>query len=300
MMPEFPQFKPIELDDREFVQKRLWEYQPETSELNFTNLFIWRSHYKLLWSVYRDWLLIISENAGNGLCALPPVGVSPRMDVTQMLLQWMTAEKGIAEPAIDRADRRLVSELEKCGEFVWEPTRNHFDYVYRTQDLVELAGKNYRAKRNHINYLLRSYKFTYEALNESHVDSCLGLAENWCDLRRCKEDLNLLGEWDATREALTNFRTLGMVGGVIIINGQVQAFTLGELLNERTAVVHIEKASSEIRGLYPAINQQFCEKQWQNVPCINREQDLGEPGLREAKLSYNPENFVEKFRVRLK
>jgi hypothetical protein len=55
----------------------------------------------------------------------------------------------------------------------------------------------------------------------------------------------------------------------------------------------------EIRGLYNMINQQFLEKQWQDIPYVNREQDLGEPGLREAKLSYNPEHFVEKYRIRL-
>ena len=88
-------------------------------------------------------------------------------------------------------------------------------------------------------------------------------------------------------------------GGVILINEKVEAFTLGERLNEETAVVHIEKANTEIRGLYNAINQQFCEKQWPDTRFINREQDLGEPGLREAKLSYNPDHMVEKFRIRL-
>ena len=119
-------------------------------------------------------------------------------------------------------------------------------------------------------------------------------------MRRCEEDLNLLGEWDAIREGLTNFTALGMTGGVILVDGKVEAFALGEQLNEQTAVVHIEKANTEIRGLYAAINQQFCEHQWQGVPFVNREQDLGEAGLREAKLSYNPDHLVEKYRICLR
>jgi hypothetical protein len=86
---------------------------------------------------------------------------------------------------------------------------------------------------------------------------------------------------------------------VILINDRVEAFALGELLDEGTAVIHIEKANPEIRGLYAMINQQFCEYAWSEVSFINREQDLGEPGLRAAKMSYNPHHLVEKFRVRL-
>jgi hypothetical protein len=171
--------------------------------------------------------------------------------------------------------------------------------VYRTEDLIQLAGKNYRAKRNHINYLLRTYRITYEPMNESHIGACLNMAVNWCEARRCEEDLNLGSEWDATREALNNFSALGIEGGVVLVNGQVEAFTLGELLNQETAVVHIEKANTEIRGLYGVINQQFCENRWKGVPFINREQDLGEPGLRQAKLSYSPDHLVEKFSIRL-
>jgi hypothetical protein len=80
---------------------------------------------------------------------------------------------------------------------------------------------------------------------------------------------------------------------------RVEAFALGELLNSQTAVVHIEKANPEIPELYTVINQQFCANSWQNVPYINREQDLGEPGLRRAKLSYHPDHLEEKFEVGL-
>ncbi len=299
-MPLFPEFKPIELTDREEIQTRLWEYQPETSELNFTNLFIWRSHYGFLWSIYKEWLLLVGSNTENGLHALPPIGPPDRTDVARMLFDWLREKRNVSEPRIERADRRFVSEVEKSGDFLFEPTRDHFDYVYRTKDLIQLEGKNYRAKRNHLNYLLRSYRITYEPINESHIDACLALSQNWCEIRRCEDDLNLLGEWDATREAIRHLRPLKLDGGVILVNGKVEAFTLGELLNNQTAVVHIEKANTEIRGLYAAINQQFCEKRWVDVPFVNREQDLGEPGLREAKLSYGPERLVEKFRVRLK
>lgn len=108
-----------------------------------------------------------------------------------------------------------------------------------------------------------------------------------------------MGEWEAVREILTNYHILNLTGGVIMIEGRVEAFTIGELLNENTAVVHIEKANPEIPGLYPMINQQFCEKSLHNITYVNREQDLGIDGLREAKLSYYPDHFEEKYQIRM-
>jgi hypothetical protein len=299
MVPQFPAFKPISIEDLDVIDSALREYGPETSELSFTNMFIWRSHFGFEWSFYRDWLLVIGANSGNGVQALPPIGPPSRADVTRMLLGWLRDERNLSEPRIDRADARLASELEGSGGFVIEPVRDHFDYVYLTEDLIALSGKAYRAKRNHLNYLLRSYAMVYEPITEARTEACLGLAESWCTLRRCEDDLNLTGEWDATREALSHLTRLRVKGGVILIDGKVEAFTLGERLNEHTTVIHIEKANTEIRGLYAAINQQFCEKQWSDTRFINREQDLGEPGLREAKLSYNPDHMIEKYRIRL-
>jgi hypothetical protein len=297
-LPQFPFFKPLELADRELIQPRLWAYQPEISELTFTNLFIWRESYGLSWSLADDWLIFVSES-DKGTWALPPVGPEPRDNISRRLLSWLGEEKQVAAPGIDRADRRLAEEVARLPGFAVTPDRSQFDYVYRSEDLIQLAGRRYHDKRNHINSFRRSYRFAYEPLGEAHLADCFKLAENWCRLKRCEEDLNLMGEWEAVQQALKNFQALKLKGDVILINGRVEAFTLGELLNQETAVIHIEKANPEIRGLYAAINQQFCEHAWSLVPFINREQDLGEPGLRAAKESYNPHHLVEKFSVRL-
>lgn len=298
-MADFPEFRPVAIEDRDFIRSRLDAYGPETSELNFTNMFIWRAHYGFSWSVWRDWLLVVGAFPGNGVCALAPIGPPSRAEASRMLLSWLEKERHIEGPCIDRADARLVAELAKAGGFSCEATRDHFDYVYRTEDLIKLEGKAYRAKRNHLNYLMRAYRSAYEPITERHIEACLKLADDWCIERRCEEDLNLIGEGDATREALLNFEALRIKGAVILVEGKVEAFTLGERLNAQTAVVHIEKANVDIRGLYAAVNQQFCEREWSDTTFINREQDLGEPGLREAKLSYNPDHMVEKFRIRL-
>jgi uncharacterized protein len=296
-LPEFPRFRPLELNDKAIIQPYLAAYRPQTSEWTFTNLFMWRQHYHFQWTLYRDWLLVICRPNGTACYGLAPVGPPSRMEVTRLLLEWLEAEQG-AEGRIERADQRLVEELRPAQELLVEPTEEHFDYVYRSEDLIQLAGRKYHAKRNHINKFLRSHAFSYEPLTRAHLPACLQLAESWCQWRRCEDDFNLLGEWDAIREVVNHFESLDCRGGVIIVGNRLEAFAIGELLNDDTAVVHIEKATPDLAGIYGVMNQQFCEHAWSRVSHINREQDLGEPGLRKAKLSYFPDHLVQKYRIR--
>jgi hypothetical protein len=298
MIPEFPRFKPLQLEDHEVIGKVIWEYQPRTSEWTFTNLCIWRSHYGFHWSRYGDWVLVLSTADPRGSFFLQPIGPPSRIEAVRKCLQWLKEERGEKNPRIERADAKLTGEIPGAPDLVVEPTRDHFDYLYKSQDLIQLAGRKYHGKRNHINRFLQSHTFSYSPLEEPHLPECLRLGGFWCEIRRCDEDLNLMGEWEAVREALTHFSELKIQGGVLLLEGKVEAFSLGEMLNQETAVIHVEKANPEIPGLYPLINQQFCEKNWSRVPLINREQDLGNPGLRKAKESYFPDHLVEKFRIR--
>jgi uncharacterized protein len=296
--PLFPDFKPLELGDREVIHPRLRAYQPTTSELTFTNLFIWRRHYRLSWCLADDCLVLLSDpEAGPWL--FPPIGPGPRADLCRRLLHWLTEARGVPQPRLERADARLMAELTATGGFTAQAERDHFDYVYATQDLTALAGGHYQQKRNHLNSFQRSYRHAYEPLTPGLLSACEDLAQKWCEIRRCDEDLNLREEREAVRETLAHFEELGLTGGAVFLAGRLEAFTVGERLNPDTAVIHLEKANPEIRGLYAAINQAFLEHAWQDAPWVNREQDLGEANLRKAKLSYHPHHLEEKFTLRL-
>lgn len=296
-LPIFPEFKLLTLEDRPAIHERLWAYQPSTSELTFVNLYIWRNYYHFQWSLHEDWLLLVAEHDARTF-ALPPVGPASRLDVTRTLLRWLRDARGVAAPTIERADRRLADELAGADDLIVEEAREHFDYVYRSADLGQLAGRKYSKKRNHISQFLREYTYTYAPLTEDLVQGCLDLAEVWCKQRLCEEDISLQHEFCGIHDALTHLRVLAIAGGAILMDGKVQAFALGELLNAQTAVVHIEKANPNFHGVYPMINKEFAGQRWQDVPFINREQDLGDPGLRRAKESYYPDHLVEKYRVR--
>jgi hypothetical protein len=101
----------------------------------------------------------------------------------------------------------------------------------------------------------------------------------------------------ATKEAFANFEKLGVKGGAILINGKVEAFTLGEKLNPETIVIHVEKANPVYDGLYPTIYQAFLKHEGPEYTYVNREQDLGEEGLKKAKESYFPHRMVNKYAI---
>jgi len=298
-MAVFPEFQPLSPEDRPLIQGYLWSDQPETSELTFTNLFIWRSLFRWQWSVDREWLLLLGQKEGQDPFFLQPVGPGSRLEVSRRACDWLRTERGVLRPRIERADAKFVGELSAEADFEVSPLREHFDYVYRTSDLKDLKGSKYHAKRNHINRFLQNFGRAYEfvPIGPDNLSLCLDFQERWCELKRCAEDMNLLDEWAAVRAALEDYAVLEVKGAAILIEGRVEAFTFGELLNAETAVVHIEKANPEIPGLYAVINHEFCRKYWSSVPFINREQDLDEEGLRKAKMSYHPFRLVEKFRV---
>ncbi len=296
--PLFPSFKPLELKDRDFIHPRVRAYQPTTSELTFTNLFIWRQTNHLSWCLAGDSLVFLSDSPQDPWF-FPPVGPSSRADLCRELLTWLEGVRGASDPRQERVDSRLRGEAAQTGGFSIAPAREHFDYVYATADLISLAGGKYHSKRNHLNSFQRAHEHSYEPLRPEHLSACLDLAEKWCEIKRCSDDMSLMEEWGAVQEALVHFADLDLTGGVMFVGGRVEAFTVGEKLNADTAVIHVEKANPEIRGLYAAINQAFLERAWQEVPLVNREQDLGEPGLRQAKLSYHPHHQEEKFTLRL-
>ncbi|MBP8625764.1 MAG: DUF2156 domain-containing protein [Syntrophorhabdales bacterium] len=295
----FPNFKNIELRDINLFKDFFTDYNPQTSEWTFTNLFMWRNYYSFQWSIHKDWLLIICLHSNGMCCAFQPLGPPSRKEVTILLLEWLRDEKRLSKPAITRADSRLAREIKGINLLSINPEREHFDYVYLRDNLVRLSGNKYSAKRNHINKLLKRYNVRYDSLKATNIEGCIRLQEKWCRQKRCDEDMSLMGEWEAIKEVLIHYEALDLTGGVASIDNEVMAFTIGEMLNHNTAVIHIEKADSDIPGLYPFINQRFSEYGFPDATYINREQDLGLPGLRDAKLSYYPDHLVEKFSVTL-
>jgi hypothetical protein len=296
-VPEFPQLKDLTLEDKPLCDQLFNQFPPQISEFTFTNLFIWRQAYQIKISRLQNFLCLLSEQEGSSFF-FPPIGEGDVIECYQNLLQYLRG-KGIP-PKIVRVPEAVVAEIDwKISGMKAELDRNQSDYVYLTQDLTELKGRKYHRKRNHIKQFQEKYSYQYIPLTPEWIPQCLQLETEWCDLRQCEASPGLLNESLAIKEAFTHYEELGVKGGAILINAKVEAFTLGDPLNPETVVIHIEKANPAYEGLYPTIHQAFLENQWSGTTYVNREQDLGEEGLRKAKESYFPHHMVNKYTVTL-
>lgn len=297
-VPEFPQKRDLSLNDRPLLNALFRAFPPQISEFTFTNLFIWRHAYRTKLSRYKNFLCLLAEKEET-FFFFPPIGEGELVECCRTLLRAMKGEGKVAR--IARVPEKIISQFTWEAEgFIVEYDRDQSDYVYLVEDLVQLRGRRYHRKRNHLKRFHEQYPHQYVPLTPERISQCLNLQTAWCDLRHCETDPGLTSESTAIREALTHFEALGVMGGAILINGKVEAFCLGEPLNPETVVIHIEKANPEFDGLYPAINQAFLEHHWTSYTYVNREQDLGEEGLRRAKESYFPHHMVHKYSLSLK
>jgi uncharacterized protein len=286
-------FKELEFEDKEVFDEHLRKDPPLISELTFTNLFIWRHKYHPVWRVREGCLLILMRPEGENPFAFFPAGTGDKAEA----LDYLRSELGrqFERARICRVDEGRAVRYAAPDRFTLDEDRDNSDYVYLTQDLIRLSGNRYHRKKNHLNQFLKNHEFEYLPLNAELVECFLDMQESWCRMRECVEHPGLLSEDYAVHEALTRFGDLDFQGGAIVMAGKVEAFSIGEVLNEDTAVIHLEKANPDIPGLYAAINQLFCRHAWAHMKYVNREQDLGVEGLRKAKESYYPHHMVRKF-----
>jgi len=299
-LPTLPSMRPLVLEDRDLLQRLFGALQPEQSEFTFTNLFIWREAYQLRLSRVGDALAVFSWRADpEDSFVFPPLGQEADAATARRCLEHMAAEGH--HPRLCRATKQDIARLRLDErDFAIESDREQWDYVYLVQDLIELRGNRYHAKRNHIEQFTAQHRFQYRPLTPDLVTQCQELQDRWCDDKHCDLVGSLRAEARAVKEVLEKAEQLGVTGGGIEVEGKVEAFTLGELLNADTVVIHIEKANAAFHGLYQVMNQQFLQHAWPAVLHVNREQDLGIEGLRRAKESYYPDHMVEKFTVKLR
>ena len=162
--------------------------------------------------------------------------------------------------------------------------------------MIRLPGKKLRMKKNHLNGFLRQYAdYQYEAITKENLEDAKAGIHDWFLRHGDIEE-----EEQAIKRCFDNWDALGVKGAVIRIYGKVEAFTNGDSINEKMAHIIFEKANPEIRGLYQAINRDFLMHEFADTEFVNREEDLGLPGLREAKMGYHPDHLTEKYDVVLK
>ncbi len=288
------EFKKITLEDKPALDRYLQYNDSRSCEQTFANIYLWSREYPMEYAVTRDCLVYRSMDRPSPYYCFP-VGAGDKKGAVEDILKKCAAEDENFRMACVTPEQFALLEQWFPGQFQVTYNRDIADYVYEAEKLRTLAGKKLHGKRNHINRFLHDYQnWSYEPIDDSNIEECFLMGEAWRLENGCEEDEEKNAEMCVSLNALRLMKELSLTGGLLRLDGKVIAFAIGEPVTKDTFVVHIEKAFGEVQGAYPMINQQFAIHGAAGYTYINREDDMGEEGLRKAKLSYRPAFLVEK------
>lgn len=292
------EWKPVMLTDRKWMEPFIHASDFRGCEYSFGTIYLWRNIFNTKAAQLGDRLLVRTGEKGSYSYLFPP----GHGNLRQVLLALEEdAEREGELFRIHSVNEQARAEIEALfpNRYLFSPARNDFDYIYTAQSLSDLKGKKLHTKRNHINRFLAEFenRWSYESINAENISECIAMNREWCLQNDVASDDGKKIEQYAVKEAFANYFDLGLLGGLLRVDGKVIAFSIGEPLNSDTLLVHIEKALVEYHGAYPMINQQFVLANAKDSVYINREDDTGAEGLRKAKLSYHPAFLETKFRV---
>lgn len=280
-------FLPITLDRRGEIHPLLYGAGRQGCEYSFANLLFWMSAFTDYTTV--GGFVCVRMKSKQGERFLFPAGVGDPTAAIE-LLRRDAAERGVPFQmvGVTKNDRRLL-EMFYPGRFLFTVLRDMSDYTYPVEQLAELAGKKLQAKRNHINHFIAEHPdWRTEPISEGNVELCRRCAQKWFLAH---------GESDGEREhgiletALMNMQTLGMEGLLLLEGDEPLAFSLGNRITEKVFDVNFEKADADVHGSFAVINREMARmvrSRYPEVTLLNREDDMGLPGLRKAKESYQP------------
>jgi hypothetical protein len=304
VVPCFPEFIPLSFDLKENMHPRLSMTPDGVSEYTFSNLYLFRNryHYRVSWVPGKTFIISgiqpahheqdpgLENSRGEGSKFFMTPCAAPDREILLELFKTHDYWKGIPETVLN--PNRI--SMEQWGiEFTED--RDNFDYLYLRTDLAELSGKKYHKKRNLVNAFINSYTYELRPLTGEYVPMAMEVLERW------KQDKGADGDYAASREALEIFESLKMRGAVYYVNNKPAGWCLGESLAKgRMFAIHFEKAVDEYKGIYQFMNQSFAASLPRHYTHINREQDLGDEGLRQAKMTYRPSGFVRKYLGKLR
>lgn len=288
------EIKKIQLSDKKWMDEYLALKQDKGCDMCFPNIYLWGRKYRTGYAVVEN-CLVFSDLTDMSSVSFP---LGKPEDVKRAVLyleeQFASVGKAFSMHLVGASDFALLEQWFP-GKYKMEYERDIADYVYETEKLINLSGKKYHGKKNHINKFKALYPdWTYEPITDENVEDCFQMAMIWRRINDCEGDPDKIDELCVTLNALRLMHELELTGGLIRAEGEVVAFAIGEELNRDMYVVHIEKAFADVPGAYPMINQQFALHAAKDYPYINREDDSGVEGLRKAKESYHPAFMLEK------
>lgn len=272
----------------------LWRVTPTHSlDYTFANLWGWQEYYGLEW-LFKNNLCWIRQTKPERIY-WAPLGNWEKADWQAEIAEFARG----AEARFHRVPQTLAELWEKtfAQSLRLEDERGQWEYLYSSEELATLPGNRFHKKKNHFNSYVKTYgPPDYRPIDDYMIEAVLQLQNDWCHWHECLDSPSLTAENFAVNRVMGNWKIFpGLVGGSLFIEGKMVAFSVGEALDAENLGVHFEKALNGYKGIYQAINHEFAAHAGAGFKWINRAQDLDEEGMRQAKMTYQPQGFLKKF-----
>lgn len=289
-------FKPVSLADRAEITRFTLNGSSRICDLAFCNLYGWGEHYGTSWAIVRETLVIRFQSPlrNHPTYLMPVGGEGCNLSVAMTELRRISEAEGYPLVLMGVAPQcREALETSCPGMFRFTSNEGSRDYVYLRERLASLSGKALQSKRNHINRFERLYpNYSYEPISRNNIEECLAVERSWFDEHGAGEGRT--SELRMIERVFSAFDELELMGGALRVDGRIIAFAVGSPINQSTFGVHIEKADRAYEGAFTMINREFARRIPEQYTYVNREEDLGIEGLRQAKLSYKPDMLLYK------
>ena len=286
-------FRRPTLEDRAVLHPLFFRSPYQGCEYSFTNIYLWGTQQ---FAIIEDEIVLFSQWGSRSMYVYPSAN---KLDIILPLLREDAAQRGIPF-RLSSVPEAMSAEIERLfpREYGFSLYRNGFDYLYEIDRLTELRGKKLQQKRNHINRFEQQISNWYtRPITEENIGECRQMVSQWYE-EHAEMDIDYSLEKVAIGRTFDGFFSLGMEGLALYADGALVAMTMGNRLREDIFDVNFEKAYTSIPGTYPLINREFARYLHEKYPAIrylNREDDMGLPGLRKSKLSYHPDLLLEKY-----
>jgi hypothetical protein len=288
--------KIVTLNDIDIISKYLRLYPSENCDFNICNLICWGMYYKLEYAIVMDRLVLFNPYYSY---LLFPIGeyftAKELMELNQCCKEIHNNVEIMVVPE-DYIDKTIG--LDEYFEIINDEDWN--DYVYLTDKLINLSGKKLAKKKNLISQFKREYPdYHIKSIDESDFKEILDFSYKWKEIQN-REDDYLDIEFIAIENIIKNWRYLPAEGIKIYVNNKIVSYAIFSPQTEDMYTVHFEKFNPMIKGSAQLVNQETALYLKDKAKYINREQDIGDLGIRQAKRSYQPEKMVKYYRLKLK
>lgn len=291
------EFKKLELEHIPLIQSYFLRQERRMCDCTIGSTLMWRDYFDNCFAIVDDTLMFRSRYLDGQYAFTVPIGKNPEGMLD--LAEEYCRSQGMPLEFCTVTPKDLEMLKKRWPNLTVEDNRDWYDYLYESKDIVEFAGKKYAHQRNHIRRFERDCpNWSFSRMTEKDVDEVREFYQKFLQ-ERTKDSETAQAEIGKIFEVLDHFSQYNFLGGILRVDGQIVGISMGEIVRD-VLFVHIEKADTQYSGVYQKLVNCFArEFVTDEVKFINREEDVGDPGLRKSKLSYRPVKLLEKYTVRV-